>query len=409
MSCIRTPNREVEHVIAHFHDITDRKRLEEQLLQAGKMEAIGQLAGGLAHDFNNILTAVIGYCNLLVTDLQDDPRSLDRLHEISRAAEKAANLTRQLLAFSRKQVLDMKVSHLNEILSDMEGLLERLIGENVTLTTNLDPSAGTVEADPVQIQQILMNLAVNARDAMPKGGMLTIETTNTALNEDYVRMHEEIAPGPYVMFAVSDTGKGMDEKTRSRIFEPFFTTKEKGVGTGLGLATVYGIVKQHRGHITVDSGPAHGTTFRVYLPRAKGLPDSTVHKTQGNERPLGNETVLVVEDEETVRNLVSDALGLLGYRTLSAGNPKEAIEICTTYEGTIHLLLTDVVLPEVDGRSLFETLSTMRAGLKVLFVSGYTENFIVHHGVLDKDVHFLHKPFHIDRLAAKVRQILDEE
>lgn len=407
VSCIRGPEKEVEHVIAHLHDITDRKHLEEQLLQAGKMEAIGQLAGGLAHDFNNILTAIIGYCGLLGHDLQDNTPSLHKLHGISRAAEKAADLTRQLLAFSRKQVLDTKVRYLNEILRDLEGLLKRLIGEDVELTTALDPSAGTVDADPVQIQQILMNLAVNARDAMPKGGRLTIETANTVLDDDYVGIYPEVVPGPHVMFAVTDSGNGMDSQTIERIFEPFFTTKEKGVGTGLGLATVYGIVKQHRGHITVSSEPGRGTTFKVYLPRAKGLPDSSLAEARRRTRPRGSETVLVVEDDETVRSLVRDALGLLGYTALSACEPSEAIEICNSHEGPIHLLLTDVVLPEIDGRSLFVTLSLTRPELKVLYVSGYTEDYIVHHGVLEKGVHFLQKPFHVDQLADKVRQILD--
>ncbi|MBI5570847.1 MAG: PAS domain S-box protein [Desulfomonile tiedjei] len=390
-------------------DVTDRKRLEEQLRQAAKMEAVGQLAGGLAHDFNNILTALMGYANLLSDELPKDRPYQEKLRQITRGAERAADLTRQLLAFSRKQMLDVKVTHLNEIIADMERLLKRLISEHIDLATVLDPSAGMVQADPVQIQQILMNLAVNARDAMPEGGRLTIETANAFLDDDYCRIHPEVRPGPYVMFAVSDTGQGMDSQTLARIFEPFFTTKEKGVGTGLGLATVYGIVKQHQGHILVYSEAGRGTTFKVYLPRGEATADPKVQTWDPGPRPHGNETVLLVEDEEIVRTLASEALEILGYHTLPASDPREAIAICNAYEGTIHLLLSDVVLPQMDGRSLFAALSTKRPGLKVLYVSGYTENFIVHHGVLDKGVHFMHKPFNIDNLARKVRQILDSQ
>ncbi len=388
-------------------DITHRKLLEDQLRQSAKMEAIGQLAGGLAHDFNNILTAVIGYANLMLNDLPKGQSGRDRLHLITRAAERAADLTRQLLAFSRKQVLDMKVMHLDEIISDLERLLTRLIGEDIELVTVLNAAAARVQADPVQIQQILMNLAVNARDAMPEGGQLTIETGNAFLDEDYSRMHPEVRPGPYVMFAVSDSGQGMDSSTLARIFEPFFTTKEKGVGTGLGLATVYGIVKQHQGHINVYSELGRGTTFKVYFPRAEALPDSKVQISDPGPRPHGKETILVVEDEEIVRTLACEALGILGYVTLPAAGPKEAIEISSTHETSIHLMLTDVVLPQMDGRRLFDTLSSERPDLKVLYVSGYTENFIVHHGVLDNGLNFMAKPFNIDDLARKVRQILD--
>ncbi len=408
VSCIRRPKGEVEHVVAHIHDITDRKRLEEQLLHAGKMEAIGQLAGGMAHDFNNILTAILGYCSLLTHELPKDEPASDKVHQVKLAARKAADLTKQLLAFSRKQVLDVKTTDLNEIVSDTGGLLRRLIGEDVELIIALDPLPGPVQADQVQVQQILMNLVVNARDAMPKGGKLTIETTNVALDNEYSRIYPEVQPGKYVMFAVSDTGKGMDPQTILRIFEPFFTTKEKGLGTGLGLATVYGIVKQHRGHIAVYSEPGRGTTFKVYFPLAEFLPDSSALSGDVGPRPSGQETVLVVEDEETVRNLVCEALGVLGYHTLSASEPGEAIDICRIHNGQIDLLLTDVVLPDTDGRSLFNSLSAMRPDLKVLYVSGYTENFIVRHGVLDKGVHFLHKPFDVDSLARMVRKIIDE-
>jgi two-component system, cell cycle sensor histidine kinase and response regulator CckA len=388
-------------------DITQRRLLEEQLRQSAKMEAIGQLAGGLAHDFNNILTAVIGYANLLSNDLPQEGTYQERLAQITRASERAADLTRQLLAFSRKQVLDVRVTSLNGIIGDMDKLLKRLIGEHIELVTVLDEAAGMVQVDQVQIQQIVMNLAVNARDAMPDRGKLTIETSNAFLDDDYCRMHAEVRPGPYVMFAVSDAGQGMDSCTLARIFEPFFTTKEKGVGTGLGLATVYGIVKQHQGHISVYSEPGRGTTFKIYLPRIEALKDSPLPTWEPGSRPHGNETVLVVEDEEIVRKLACEALEVLGYRTLSAPDPRTAIEICSSHQGPIELLLTDVVLPQMDGRRLFEALSSVRPDLKVLYVSGYTENFIVHHGVLDKGLHFMQKPFNLNRLAGKVREILD--
>jgi PAS domain S-box-containing protein len=388
-------------------DVTQRKVLEEQLRQSTKMEAIGQLAGGVAHDFNNILTAIMGYANLLSNELAQGEPGKEKLLQITRAAEKAADLTRQLLAFSRKQVLEVKVMRLNEVISDMERLLKRLIGEDIDLDTVFDPSAGRIQADPSQIQQILMNLAVNARDAMPGGGKLTIETANVFLDADYARAHAEVRPGEYVMFAVSDSGQGMDSQTLARVFEPFFTTKEKGVGTGLGLATVYGIVKQHQGHVNVYSEPGRGATFKVYFPRVNASADDVAPAWDPGPRPRGNETILVVEDDEPVRKLACEALEILGYQTLSASDPPEAIAMCDTYDGRIDLLMTDVVLPHMDGRSLFRALSEKRPDLKVLYVSGYTENFIVHHGVLDKGLPFMQKPFNVDSLARKVRQAID--
>ncbi len=408
VGCIRRPDGEVEHIVAHVHDITDRKHLEEQLLHAGKMEAIGQLAGGLAHDFNNILTAILGYCSLLSQEIPRQEPASDKIHQIKLAARKAADLTRQLLAFSRKQVLDVRTIYLNEIVSDTGDLLRRLISEDVELEIVLDPLAGPVQADQVQVQQILMNLVVNARDAMSKGGKLTIETSNTVLDEGYARTHPEVRPGKYVMVAVCDSGRGMDPHIVSRIFEPFFTTKAKGVGTGLGLSTVYGIVKQHQGHIAVYSESGHGTTFKVYFPYTEAVPDEKARSGDVGPGPSGRETILVVEDEESVRKLVCEALKALGYRTLSASDPGEAIEICRSHDDQIELLLTDVVLPGIDGRTLFNTLTAVRSDLKVLYVSGYTENFIVHHGVLEKGVHFLHKPFDVDSLARMIRKVIDE-
>ena len=388
-------------------DISQRKLLEKQLRQSAKMEAIGQLAGGVAHDFNNILTAVIGYATLLSNDLPPDGMHQEKVLQIIRAAEKAADLTGQLLAFGRRQMLHIKVMELNEIIEDMDKLLQRLIGEDIQLTTILEPSAGRVQVDPIQIEQILMNLAINARDAMPGGGMLTIETTNAVLDEDYARMHSEVCPGQYVMFAVSDSGLGMDTQTLTRIFEPFYTTKGEGQGTGLGLATVYGIVKQHRGHVNVYREPGRGTIFKVYFPRTEAPSDSVPSVEESGPRPNGNETILLVEDDELVRNLACEALEMFGYPTLTAADPAEAIAICDDHRGTIDLLLTDVILPQMDGRRLFEVLSSKLPDLKVLYVSGYTHNFIVHHGVLDKNLNFMQKPFSIDNLARKVRQVLD--
>lgn len=391
-----------------FRDVTDSKRMEGQLRQAAKMEAIGRLAGGVAHDFNNILTAVMGYSTILSEQLPKESPAQEKLNQIGRAAGRAADLTRQLLAFSRKQMLDVRVVNLNEIITDLEKMLQRLIGEDIELTTNLNPSAGHVKADPIQIEQILMNLAVNARDAMPEGGNLAIETADAFLDEDYARAHIEVEPGPYVVFTVSDTGRGMDSAILKCIFDPFFTTKEKGVGTGLGLSTVYGIVKQHRGHITVYSEPGRGSTFRIYLPRVDDDLRQEAKTLSTQSRPCGKETVLVVEDEEMVRNIACEALEMLGYSTLSAADPYEAEVISSRHKGPIHLLLTDVVLPQMDGRSLHRSLAPSRPDMKVLFVSGYTESFIIHRGVLDSGVHFMQKPFTVESLARKVREVLDE-
>ncbi len=388
-------------------DITERKKLEERLRQTAKMEAIGLLAGGIAHDFNNLLTAMMGYAELLRQQLPEGTPHWSKVCQIQRAAERAADLTRQLLAFGRKQVLDTKPLILNDVIADFERMLGRVIGEDVTIITEPVPDLGTVQADAGQIEQILMNLAVNARDAMPQGGTLRIETQNVVLDEDYVRGHPDAAGGDYVMIAISDTGRGMDAETLARIFDPFFTTKEKGVGTGLGLSTVYGIVKQHQGHLAVYSEKGIGTTFKIYLPRVHERPEPQLEAGLSPPRPDGDETILVVEDEEIVRVLACDALELLGYRVLSASDPAEARAVSNGHDGPIHLLLTDVVLPEMDGRSLFKKLLSSRPELSVLYVSGYTENFIVHHGVLDRGVDFLQKPFSVEGLGHKIRSVLD--
>lgn len=389
-----------------LEDITERKRLEEELRQAAKMQTIGELAGGVAHDFNNLLTAVMGYTDLLLQTCEDSTRR-DKLSQIRQAAERASSLTQQLLAFGRKQVLEMKLVNLNEVIEGFEEMLRRLIGEDVEIVTELSPSIGVVKADPGQIEQILMNLAVNARDAMPRGGNLTIETFEVVVDESFAALHPDLSPGLHVCLTVSDTGEGIDPSIISRVFDPFFTTKEIGVGTGLGLSTVYGIVKQHRGHVTVYSELGHGTTFKVYLPQVEGTADHTFKAEAPHTGPQGTEVIMIVEDEEIVRNLTVEGLEMFGYTLLAAADPKEAIRISRDFAGPIHLLLTDVVLPYMDGRALYNELVSSRPEIRVLFVSGYTENFIVHHGVLDSEVDFLSKPFTVDGLASKVRKVLD--
>lgn len=388
-------------------DTTERKHLEEQLRQASKMQAIGQLAGGIAHDFNNLLTAMLGYSHMLMEQLPLEHPDRVKLLQISRAAERAADLTRQLLAFSRKQVLDSRILDLNAVIPDLEGMLKRLIGEDIQFCTRLDPSVSTVKADESQLHQILMNLVLNARDAMPRGGTLTIESSDAVLDEDYAKTHEEVQPGRYVMFAVSDTGTGMDSQTVSQVFEPFFTTKEKVVGTGLGLSTVYGIVKQHKGHVSAYSEPGHGSTFRVYLPAADVTPTAGNPVQSVAKHARGQETILIVEDEDIVRDLATEVLEILGYTVLQASNPDEALSVAEEQGEEIDLVLMDVVLPQMDGKQLFSRLAQTAPNLKVLHMSGYTNNAIVHHGVLAKGARLLQKPFTMDALSTKVREALD--
>jgi signal transduction histidine kinase len=389
------------------NEIAERKQLEEQLLQAQKMEAIGRLAGGVAHDFNNLLTAIIGYSQLALQRIPpDDPLRHD-LDEIRKAGERAATLTRQLLAFSRKQVLQPKVLDLNAVVADTSKMLHRLIGEDIRFRTILDPAIKRVKADPGQIEQVLMNLAVNARDAMPDGGSLSIETANVYLDEEYARHHVEVQPSHYVMLAVSDTGCGMSSEILSHIFEPFFTTKEQGKGTGLGLAMVYGIVKQSGGHIWVYSEPGKGTTFKVYLPWAEEAAASEKSAAQQSALlPTGTETILLAEDDAQVREFASRVLSELGYKVIEAINGEQALK--EAEQATkIDILLTDMVMPYIGGKELSEKLRAIRPGIKVLFLSGYTENKILHQGMLDGDVAFLHKPFTPGELARKVREMLD--
>jgi PAS domain S-box-containing protein len=394
-----TPRREAEKELA---------ATQEQLRQSQKLEAIGRLAGGIAHDFNNMLGAIIGYSDVILRDLRnEDPIARD-IEQIKKAADRAAALTKQLLAFSRKQVLEPRVINLNSVVTGIEKMLRRLIGEDIGFSTGLAQGLWHVRADPGQIEQVIMNLAVNARDAMPAGGQLTIETVNVELDEQYARNHVAVTPGPHVMLAVSDTGCGMDEKIRARLFEPFFTTKEQGKGTGLGLSTVYGIVKQSGGNIWVYSEPGKGTTFKVYFPRVRADTEAIPAKQPEREPHRGTETVLVAEDEEVLRRLVSRILSILGYEVLEASNGGEALIACQKHKGPIHLLVTDVVMPGMSGRELSRRLTETRPDLKVLYTSGYTDNAIVHHGVLDPGTAFIQKPFSASGLAAKVREMLDK-
>jgi PAS domain S-box-containing protein len=389
-------------------DISQRRGLEEQLRQSQKIEAIGRLAGGIAHDFNNVLTAILGYSQILLSDMgADDPRRED-MQEIERAAERAAALTRQLLAFSRRQVLQPQILNLNELVGNLDNFIRRLIGEDIDLRTRLAPDLWMVSADAGQIEQVVMNLAVNSRDAMPAGGKLTIETANVPLDQEYARHHIAIVPGDYVMVAVSDTGMGMDEETRNRLFEPFFTTKGPGKGTGLGLSTVYGIVKQSGGNIWVYSEPGRGSTFKIYFPRSSG----TAVESGAKVKPTttrGTETVLLTEDEDGVRQLASKVLRGLGYVVLEARSGREAVSVTEAFTGNIHLLLTDVVMPEFSGSELAQRIGVMRPGIKVLYMSGYTNEAIIHHGVLASNIAYLQKPFTPDVLARKVREVLEAE
>jgi len=387
-------------------DVTEQRRLQEQLLQSQKMEAVGRLAGGVAHDFNNLLTVIISYTDLLLEDLgRDDPKRED-VAAVRKAAEGAAALTHQLLAFSRKQVLQPKVLDVNATVATTEKLLRRLIGEDIQLVAKLASGLGRVKADPGQIEQVIMNLAVNARDAMPAGGQLTIETANVEMDEAYVRGHPLAQPGRYVMLAVSDTGIGMDEETKAHIFEPFFTTKEMGKGTGLGLATVYGIVKQSGGFIWLYSEPGQGTSFKIYMPRVDESAERAT-PAAAETLPRGTETVLVVEDAPAVRAVTRQVLERQGYTVLEAPSGEAALVLATKHQGPIQLLLTDVVMPGVSGRQLAELLAPLRPDMLVLYTSGYTDDSVVRHRVLESGIAYLQKPFTPDGLARKVREVLD--
>jgi two-component system, cell cycle sensor histidine kinase and response regulator CckA len=397
---------EVVGVIGIGLDVTDRRHLADQLRQSQKMQAVGQLAGGVAHDFNNLLMVVKGHAEILLDRIAAGSPLRNSVEQVDKAADRAASLTRQLLAFSRMQVLQARVLDLNEVVSGMTKMFSRVIGENIDLTFVPGAKLGRVKADPGQIEQVLLNLVVNARDAMADGGRLTIETSNVQLDRDYCAKHHNIAPGPWVMLTVSDTGCGMDAQTQTRIFEPFFTTKPKGKGTGLGLATVYGVVKQSGGFIYVYSEVGHGTTFKVYLPKVTAeVEKETAEKVAAPQS--GNETVLFVEDEESVRELVRDYLTAAGYRLLEACDGVQALEVAEAHGGPIDILVTDVVMPRLSGRELASRLTSERPNIKVLFISGYTDDSIFRHGVLEGGVAYLQKPFNLKSIAQKIREVLD--
>jgi len=385
-------------------DITERLRLEEQFRQSQRLESVGRLAGGVAHDFNNLLTVINGYSDMLLKDLAPGDPGLDAIGEIREAGERAAGLTQQLLAFSRRQVMQLAVLDLNAVVATTKSFLRRLIGEDVELVTKLSPELGSIQADAVQIQQIIMNLAVNSRDAMPHGGTLLIETANAVLDESYRAEYPGIRPGPYVMLAITDTGVGMSQEVQARIFEPFFTTKELGKGTGLGLATVYGMVKQGGGWIWVYSEPARGTTFKIYFPRTDQTPSAVAPVIETDLH--GTETILVVEDQTEVRVLTVTGLSRFGYTVHGFATGREALAFCDAFHGDIHLVITDVVMPDMNGREVAAQIARIRPAARVLFMSGYTTNVIVHHGALDADVEYLQKPFTPASLARRVREVL---
>jgi signal transduction histidine kinase len=394
--------REREDALEALHNT------ENQLVQSQKLEAVGRLAGGISHDFNNLLTVILGYTDISKRTLKEGDPLFRNLEEISKASERAASLTRQLLAFSRKQVMQPKVFDMNIVVSDLRKMLRRMIGEDVELRVSLESELGNIKADPVQLEQVIMNLVVNARDAMPKGGKLSIETSNVYLDESYAREHVSVVPGEYVMLAISDTGCGMDEETRQRIFEPFFTTKEPGKGTGLGLSMVYGIVRQSGGNIWVYSEEGTGTTFKIYFPRVTAEAQEYKRTNGCAETPKGSETILLVEDAALVRTLARRVLETAGYRVLEAASAEAALKVCETINGTrIDLLLTDVVMPGMSGNDMSKILLARQPDMPVLYMSGYTDDAIVQHGVLEPGINFLQKPFSPGALAMKVREVLD--
>jgi signal transduction histidine kinase len=388
-------------------DVTERKRLEERLYQAQKMEAVGRLSGGIAHDFNNILVPIIGYVELAMMDMAPDDKGYANLKQVREAADRAASLTRQILAFSRKQLLQMQVLDLNAVVVDFKVMIQRLIREDIEFETFLAADLYRVKADKGQLEQVLMNLVVNARDAMPTGGNLAIETANVYLDETYVKKYgDNLSPGHYAMLSVSDTGAGMNAEIQQQIFEPFFTTKAQGVGTGLGLATVFGIVKQHGGNIWVYSELDKGTTFKIYLPRTPEA-EHSVEIPQVEPGSLsGAETILVVEDEEMVRHLVCETLAAFGYKVIEAKNGNEGLRRASEHKETLHLLLTDVIMPKMDGRELYKHVVAIHPAIKVLYMSGYPDNFVVHHDILEEGTNFLQKPFTVHSLLQKIKQVL---
>lgn len=388
--------------------LTALQESQEQLRQAQKLEAVGRLAGGIAHDFNNLLTIIGGYSDLLLKSSTLGDNDREQLNEIDEAAQRAGSLVRQLLAFSRKQVLHPEVLNPNSLVTGIGRMLQRLIGEDIEIVARLDHEVGKINADAGQIEQVLINLVVNARDAMPRGGQITITTQNVDLDQSYSDMHIAVTPGPYVMLAVSDTGTGMDAETQQHIFEPFFTTKEMGKGTGLGLSTIYGIVKQSGGNICVYSEIGKGTTFKIYLPRVEAEVSTRREPHPREPNVAATETILLVEDEVRIRKLAANILTARGYYVLTAKNGAEAIDISSNHPGRIDLLLTDVVMPGMGGRDVADSIKLVRPQMRVLYMSGYTDDAILHHGVLERRTTFIEKPFTAHKLAKKVREVLAE-
>ncbi len=390
------------------NETSEKIKLEQQLLQVQKIESIGRLAAGVAHDFNNVLSVIIGYSDLLLATITANDPIREKIKRIHESGSQAATLTRQLLAFSRKQVLEKKVISINTIIRNFLKILGKMVGEDIVITTYLSEENCTVEADPGQIEQVIMNLIVNARDAMPNGGEIIIETAEVQLDQHYVNKRNEVKPGPYVLMAFSDTGEGMDEKVLSKIFDPFFTTKEHGKGTGLGLATVYGIVKQHDGYIYAYSEKGRGTTFKIYLPASKKIAEEIESKSTVKALLEGNETILVVDDNASIRQLIVETLKPLGYNCMQAVSGKDAINVLRKYSGEVHLLLTDVVMPGMSGRELAEIIREERPEMKVIFMSGYTENIIAHHGVLEQGINYISKPVTPVTLTQKIWSVLHD-
>jgi len=400
----------------NVEDITGRKQkekeiksLQAQFLQAQKMEAIGRLAGGIAHDFNNLLTIIIGSCQLALLCLNDKEKIKIRIEEIQKAADRAASLTGQLLAYSRRQFMDIKVIDINKLIKNLEAMLKRLLGEDIELVILLNEGAGETKGDQTQIEQVIINLAINARDAMPEGGKLTIETASTELDEEYARTHKGVRPGSYVMISVSDTGIGMTEEVMNHLFEPFFTTKGIGRGTGLGLSTVYGIVKQSKGNIWAYSELGIGTTFKIYLPRLEEKEETPKKRSINEKVPSGNETILLIEDDEGVRKMTTQMLRMMGYNVVEAANGEHAISICTGHKEPIYLILTDIVMPGISGPKVISMLREAHPEARVLYTSGYTDNVIVHHGMLENGINFIQKPFTVENLSKKIREVLDKK
>jgi signal transduction histidine kinase/CheY-like chemotaxis protein len=412
-SAVRNAKGETERLVIVNRDITERKQAEkelqereQQLRQAVKMEAVGRLSGGIAHDFNNLLSVIIGYADELNESKSDGDKLRRNAEQIKKAGQRAASLTRQLLAFSRQQVLQPRVLDLNSVVADLAKMLRRLIGADIELTLTLDPEVGSVKADPSQIDQVLMNLVVNARDAMPEGGQITIETSNTELTQGQAAKMPYVQPGPYVQLTVTDTGIGMDAETMAHIFEPFFTTKEKGQGTGLGLATVYGIIKQSGGYIWVFSEPGRGTSFKIFLPRVMDAAPAVSAKTQPAKGRRALSTVLLVEDEDSLRELIAELLARDGYHVLAASNGAQAVETARSFQGPIHLLLTDIVLPGISGTAVAKHLAASRPEMKILYMSGYSEFHPSGRGSLPPDARLLQKPFTKETLLRDVAEAL---